>query len=152
MNLERTTVISASLERVWDFFSDPRNLARLTPHDLGFEIVDAPDRPLRRGDRIEYRIRVAAIPVRWITRITEWSPMNAFADVQERGPYRLWIHRHVFESTEDGNVRMTDRVEYELPLGRLGAAIGGWWVRRRLTKIFDYRAAIVETLFRRGSS
>ena len=57
MLLERTTFVPAPIERVFDFFSDPRNLARLTPSSLGFTILSAPGRALQQGDEIEYRIR-----------------------------------------------------------------------------------------------
>ena len=67
-------------------------------------------------------------------------------DLQEKGPYAYWLHRHSFESVE-GGVRMTDRVEYRLPFGAPGWWIAGWWVRRRLDEIFDYRERIIHEVF-----
>lgn len=147
MILERVTTIEAPLESVWEFFSNPENLARITPPSLGFQIVSSPRRPIRAGDRIDYRIRVAGIPLAWRTLITECDPPRAFTDVQEKGPYRRWEHRHTFEPLDGGLVRMTDRVDYELPLGALGRIAGGFWVRRQLRQIFDHRARVVVGTF-----
>lgn len=131
---------------VFRFFSDPDNLARITPRSLGFEIVTAPDRSLRKGDRIRYRIRLFGIPLPWTSHITEWQQGRRFVDEQERGPYRRWRHEHILSDAEHGTL-MIDRVDYELPLGRLGSLFGGWWVRRNLRQIFDYRTRAIAEVF-----
>ncbi len=144
--LERETVIAAPRRTVFEFFSDPHNLARITPRSLGFEIVDAPDRRLRAGDRIRYRIRILGIPLPWVSRISEWREGTSFVDEQERGPYRRWRHEHTLAAHGEGVV-MRDRVEYELPFGALGRWVAGWWVQRNLAQIFDYRARVIAEIF-----
>jgi ligand-binding SRPBCC domain-containing protein len=145
--LERTTQIHASLPEVFQFFSAPANLGTITPPKLRFRIVAAPSRRLREDDRIEYRIRIfGVLPAGWTTRICMWRENEAFADVQERGPYRFWLHTHTFRDTPDG-VEMHDRVEYELPFGWLGRLFGGWLVSHELRAIFDYREAVIRRVF-----
>jgi ligand-binding SRPBCC domain-containing protein len=145
--LERTTILRAPLADVFRFFSDARNLARITPASMRFRVLSAPDRPLSEGDRTRYRLRVAGIPVSWTTLITEWRENEAFTDEQQRGPYRLWRHTHSFRELESGVVEMHDRVEYELPLGVVGRLAAGWFVRRQLQTVFDYRAAAIREIF-----
>jgi ligand-binding SRPBCC domain-containing protein len=145
--LERTTTLRAPLADVFRFFSDTRNLLRITPSSMRFRVLSAPDRPLREGDRTRYQLRVAGFPVSWTTLVTEWRENEAFTDVQERGPYRLWRHTHTFRETQPGLVEMHDRVDYELPLGILGRFAAGWFVRRKLQAIFDYRAAAIRDIF-----
>ncbi len=151
--LEQSQEIPASAESVFAFFSDPANLARITPPGLNFRIHGAPPRPLAEGSRIEYRIRWSVATLRWVTRITRWSPPDGFVDVQERGPYAVWIHTHTF--TPSGRhagtvgVRMDDRVEYALPFGPLGRAVHRLVVRRQLGEIFAYRRRAIEAVFGR---
>ncbi len=144
--LERETFIPAPRDEVFAFFGDPANLARITPAALGFTIVEAPARTLRAGDRIRYRIRLFGFPVTWVTHIAAWDPGTRFVDEQQQGPYRRWVHEHLLEDAP-GGTRMRDRVEYALPLGRVGSVAGGWWVRRALRKIFDFRADAIRRLF-----
>ncbi len=150
MRFDRNTFVAGTIDEVFAFFSDPKNLAVITPPSMGFQILDAPDRTLRRDDRIRYRIRVLGVPLQWITHITEWSEGRFFTDVQEKGPYRQWIHRHEF-SPEGSGVMMTDRVDYELPLGIVGRIFGGWLVRRQLDAIFDYRQRMIQQRFAQRS-
>ena len=144
--LHRETFVPAPRPEVFAFFGDPRNLARITPPSLGFAIVSAPARPLRAGDRIDYTIRLLGLRVTWRTHITVWEPDSRFIDEQERGPYALWRHEHLLSDSGRGTL-MVDRVEYRLPLGWIGRAAAGWWVRRNLRTIFDYRGAAIAELF-----
>jgi len=139
---ERTTILPAPLPRVFEFFSEPENLARITPPATRFRIVAGPQRRLREGDRIDYALRVFGLPFRWRSRIDAWRENELFADVQERGPYKSWRHTHTFREVA-GGVEMHDVVEYELPFGWLGRAVAGRLVRRELEKIFEYRGRAV---------
>ena len=121
--VEHTTRVPAPLPQVFEFFSDPNNLGRITPDAMGFRILQAPQRKLRAGDRIEYLVRVFRIPLRWTTRIESWNDNESFSDLQERGPYRYWLHTHSFRAVGD-ETEMRDRVEYELPFGFLGRIFG----------------------------
>ena len=84
----------------------------------------------------------------WVSRISRWAPPVEFEDVQERGPYRRWIHRHRFEQNGKETV-IRDRVEYELPFGPIGRLVHALFVRRQLQAIFDFRREAIEKIFRR---
>jgi ligand-binding SRPBCC domain-containing protein len=136
---DRTTIIHASLERVFDFFAQPENLLRITPPSMHMRIVRGPQRRLREGDVITYSLRVAGlIPIRWTARLTHWRENESFADLQERGPFRHWLHTHTFRAAGPAT-EMHDHVEYETWLG-------DWFVRRQLRVAFDYRERVVGEL------
>ncbi|MCA1580298.1 MAG: SRPBCC family protein [Acidobacteria bacterium] len=144
--LEATTRVPAPLNDVFGFFSDPGNLARITPPWLRFRIQPPAPERLEEGARIEYRIRWLVFTLRWVTVISGWVAGVEFQDRQERGPYRTWIHTHRFEPDGAG-VLMGDRVEYELPFGVLGRLAHTLLVRRQLHGIFDYRRQAIEKIF-----
>ncbi len=144
--LERTTRIPAPLEDVFAFFSDAGNLARITPPWLRFRLHGAAPERMEAGVRLEYRIRWLVFRLRWVTRITQWTPLSGFQDLQERGPYQTWIHTHSF-SADGAGVLMTDRVDYALPLGFLGRIAHALVVRRQLEGIFEFRRRATERIF-----
>ena len=143
--LEREQLVAAPLPDVFEFFAQARNLERITPPWLSFEVVTPEPIAMGAGTRIEYRLRLHAIPLRWVSRIEEWERDRAFVDRQLRGPYRLWHHRHEFEA-RDGATLVRDRVRYALPLGPLGRIAHAALVRRDLDRIFDHRHAAVARL------
>ena len=84
--LNATQHIARPIDEVFDFFSRPRNLHRLTPSAMGFEYL-TDDGEMRAGLEIAYRIRpLFGVPVRWLTRITEFYPPHGFRDIQVREP------------------------------------------------------------------
>jgi ligand-binding SRPBCC domain-containing protein len=93
---------------------------------------------MREGARIEYRLSLWGLPLRWTTRISAWQPGSHFVDEQESGPYAAWRHLHEFEALGDAT-RMRDTVDYRLPFGPLGKLVHAVWVERQLRVIFDYR-------------
>jgi ligand-binding SRPBCC domain-containing protein len=101
---------------------------------------------MHRNARIEYRLRLAGVPVRWRTRILAWDPGSHFIDAQEEGPFALWEHEHQFE-TLTGGVHMLDRVRYRLPLGSVGRFVAGLPVRSALNAIFDHRYRVIADTF-----
>jgi NADH dehydrogenase len=145
-HLSATQLIPRPLDEVVGFFEDPRNLGRLTPASMGFEFL-TDDFAMREGLDIRYRIRpLLGIPATWGTRITDADPPRGFVDVQSKGPYRHWQHRHRFEPVEGGTL-VRDDIEYRLPLGPLGEVAHSLVVRRELEWIFRYRAAAVRSIF-----
>jgi len=132
--------IPASIEDTWAFFSDPHNLAAITPASLGFKVT----RPLfgketYAGQVMTYTVRpLLGIPLSWMTEITHVRKPEFFTDEQRKGPYRLWHHQHHFKAI-DGGVEMTDLVHYRLPFGWLGELAHGPIVRGKLEDIFRYR-------------
>ena len=127
------------IEHVFGFFADARNLERITPPWLGFQILP-PMPAIEAGTKIDYRIRLHGLPLRWQSEITVWDPPHRFVDEQRRGPYRSWIHEHRFIA-RDGGTEVRDSVRYSVPGGRL---VDRLFVRRDVRRIFEYRATTLQ--------
>lgn len=149
--LKTTQIIEASIPQAWSFFSDPRNLARITPPGLGFEIL-TPDLPgkIHPGMMITYRVRpVLGVPLTWLTEITHVEEGRRFVDEQRVGPYAVWHHEHLFHDLGGGRLELSDHVTYVLPMGPLGNMFHGWLVRPQLERIFAHRDRVVRDIFGR---
>jgi ligand-binding SRPBCC domain-containing protein len=138
--------LPAEREQVFRFFCDPENLERITPPWLHFRVLRQSTPRIEQGTEFEYRLRIHAIPVRWVSRIESWLPGREFTDVQISGPYALWHHTHRFED-RDGGTLMTDRVRFRLPGGSVGNALAGAVVHRDVRKIFQHRKEAISALF-----
>ena len=141
--------VAADIDRTWAFFSSAQNLPLITPPWLRFTIaMPAPLPAIEQDSVLDYTIRWLGVPVRWRTKIIDFSPPRQFIDLQVRGPYALWHHQHRFEPLDGvnggGGVRCFDRVIYRLPAPLIGRAVHAAVVRRQLLEIFRYRRKIID--------
>jgi len=148
--------IPCPLPRVFAFFSDPRNLPRLLPPGLQarVEAVDGapPGAASGAGTEVILSLRLLPpLPVRaaWVARIVEFEPGRHFVDVQVRGPFRRFRHRHAFDEERRAGREGTwvrDELEYEVGLGALGGAAARWFVTPRIESAFAERQRRLEAI------
>ena len=136
-------VLPVPIDEVFGFFAEARNLEKLTPPWLRFEVLTEGPITMAPGILIDYRIHWRGIPLRWRTEIEVWEPPHRFVDRQIRGPYRLWRHEHLFIDRGNGT-SIIDRVEYA-PFG--GALAQRLVVARDVKRIFAYRHEVLHRAF-----
>ena len=119
---------------------------RLTPGGRAPQLLTPSPIRMRAGTVLDYRIRWLGLPLGLRMFVREWDPPFRFLDVQLRGPYARWEHRHLFLE-EGGGTRVEDRLVYRLPLGPLGRlahlVLVGW----QLERTWRERAAILTARF-----
>ncbi len=147
-HLYREQQLNCNIEEVWDFFSSPLNLSKITPKDMKFTVLsDLKNTLIYEGMEIDYLVSpVLEIPLKWKTRITQVNYKKSFTDLQAKGPYRYWNHYHEFIKNDKG-VLMKDSVDYELPFGLLGKLAHSLFVHKRLKSIFEFRYNFLEGYF-----
>lgn len=139
--------IHASIDECWTFFSNPDNLAKITPKSMAFLVTDFDNKNMYEGQIIQYKIKpLLGIKLSWLTEITKVKEGSYFIDEQRFGPYAFWHHKHFFEPTENG-VKMTDVVHYAIPFGFIGRIANALIVKNKLNEIFDYREKKVNEIF-----
>jgi ligand-binding SRPBCC domain-containing protein len=149
--LERTQIVRRPVAETFKFFCEPRNLQRLTPAFLNFRFLEPPPEVMHPGTAIDYQIRLYGVPIHWRTRIEIVDAPKKFVDVQEKGPYALWRHSHIFKDIGGGATEMKDRVEYALPLGPLGEIAYHLFVARSLAQIFEFRERKLDEIMGSGT-
>ena len=115
-----------TIDEVFQFFADARNLERITPPFLRFEVMTPAPIEMKVGALIE--------------------PGVAFVDEQLKGPYRKWRHTHTFAKA-DGGVIAGDIVDYNVPGGPLSPIVHALAVKRDVRSIFHYRQCKLQEIF-----
>ena len=133
----RTLDLPVPVEILWAFHARPDAFALLQPPWEASEVIELP-RSLEVGARAVLRARVGPLSTRIEAEHIAYEAGRSFTDTMRKGPFRAWVHEHLCEPTAEGS-RLTDTIDYALPLGALGSLFGGWAVRRRLDRMFAYR-------------
>lgn len=140
-------IINMPIEKVWSFISDPRNLKKITPEHLGFDITteNLPEK-IYAGMIISYSLTpLWGIKTTWVTEITHLKEGEYFVDEQRVGPYKIWHHQHILEASSKGTI-MTDIVSYSPPFGLLGDIANQMIIKSKLKEIFEYRTKVLSLL------
>jgi ligand-binding SRPBCC domain-containing protein len=151
--------------RVFTLFSNPQNLPRIMPTASDTRIdhlhliapppsSDSAAAPHAAGvgTVIETSFRAFSfLPfrARWIARITEFEWNHYFADVQEKGPFKRWNHRHEFLEEQRHGIQGTvvrDVIEYEVGFGPLGSIANSLFVEMQMRRTFEQRQKILPQL------
>lgn len=136
------------MDEVWQFISSPKNLARITPPKMGFQISTPHlSDDMYPGMIITYKVKpLLGIKTTWVTEITQVSELNYFVDEQRQGPYKMWHHEHWIVPIE-GGVLMKDLITYQPPMGFLGTIANSLIIRKKLAEIFEFRRTALIEIF-----
>jgi ligand-binding SRPBCC domain-containing protein len=138
MRFEKQSFIRASTQRVFEFHEQPNVLTLLTPpSEKACVIQSAKISEVGSQAMVETRI-LGPIKATWVAEHTLYDPPYMFEDIQIKGPFRSWRHRHMVEAHSDGAI-LRDEIDYEPPLGFLGRLLAPILIQKRLQKLFDYR-------------
>ena len=130
--------IRASPERVFAFHEQQNALELLLPPWESARVIRSA-KIYEVGSRAIVETRIfGPITMRWIAEHTIYDPPRVFEDIQIKGPFRSWRHRHVILPHAEGAI-LKDEIEYEPPLGFLGRALAPLLIENRLSKLFEYR-------------
>jgi ligand-binding SRPBCC domain-containing protein len=137
---EQSCVVRAPIAEVFAFHLDTRNAGRISPRSMPVVAVRG-SFPLAEGDVVEIVVRLWPSPLRqtWRVEAERIVEPTLVVDRMLQGPFPSWVHQHRFEDLGDGSTRLTDHVDYRLPLGLLGSAADALLVRRMLARTFRDR-------------
>ena len=142
----RRSRIDAPAEKVFAWHAQPGALERLTPPWDPIEILERVA-GIHNGARGAFRVRMGPFRVRWEFEHRGYLEGREFRDFQRSGPFRRWEHTHRFIPDGAAACWLEDRIEYELPMGAVADFFSGWFVKRKLEKLFAYRHRVTSEAF-----
>lgn len=134
------------LETIFAFFSDAKNLEKVSPPFLNFRVTQMSTAEIQKGTVIDYKLNLKGlVPLKWRSLISDWNPPYHFVDDQVSGPFTTWHHTHSFEKLGSGTL-ISDQVRYKLPLGFLGHLVASSFVQSDVDEIFKFRREVIQNL------
>lgn len=139
MRFTKETLLNVPASFAFDWHAQPDALRRLLPPWEKIT-VESQTGGINNGDRIELKIPLfSGLHMRWIAEHCGYDSGHQFEDVQLKGPFQSWHHKHIFEEVSETSCRLIDDIEYTLPLGKVGALLSQRFVQQKLEAQFAYR-------------
>ena len=155
--------VPIEISRVFLFFANPQNLPRIMPPTtetklIEMKLVSPPDVAWKNGAGLagvgseiitSFRLfKFPPIRSKWTARITEFEWDHHFADLQVRGPFKRFLHRHELRTEIRNGVEGTvvrDAVEFDAGYGFLGRLMEKF-IAQQMRQTFKYRQLKLEEL------
>jgi len=134
----------ASIDKVWNFYTDLQHLQVITPKRLDFKIIESSSNKITLGQTAYFSSKILT-RITWKTKITDCKPYT-YVDEMNNALFKSWRHTHVFHKIDENQTRVTDEIKFELRYGFIGKMFE-WYALDKLEKIFAHRQqATVEYL------
>jgi ligand-binding SRPBCC domain-containing protein len=140
---EKRTRIHAPAEVVFAFHDRPEALTLLIPPWEPARVVEKTP-GLGVGVRAVIEVRVGPTVHRMVAEHTACEEGRMFQDTMRDGPFKKWVHTHTMVPDTAGGSWLVDHIEYELPGGLLGDLGAGWFVKKKIARMFDYRHQVTK--------
>lgn len=138
MEFEKSTFLPVTADELYRWHMRPGAFHRLVPPFQRVRVVEEPD-GIAEGETLTMKVYQGPVGLRWVANHRDFIEGRQFVDEQIRGPFAAWTHTHTFEHEGPDQCRLTDHIDYELPMGPLGRLVGGGMTRRMLQRMFDFR-------------
>ncbi|HEX8701509.1 MAG TPA: TIGR01777 family oxidoreductase [Myxococcaceae bacterium] len=125
---------------------------RLSPPWEPAEVVERSGEGIHEGTRVVVKMKIGPVPQTFVAKHTKYVEGSLFQDTMESGPFSHWVHNHRMWPEPPSSSILEDEVEYVLPLGALGAGVGGGIARGRLEQVFAYRHTVTREDLRRHAA
>ena len=141
-NFEFESPFAVPPEQLYEWHARPGAFGRLLPPWQSAGSVK-PASKIANGTRTSFALAKGPFRFRWVAEHRNVEVGRRFTDVQVEGPFRSWEHVHDFQPRNGAASTLSDRIEYQLPMGSLGRAVAGSSLRADLERTFRYRHEVI---------
>jgi len=147
--IEKSIVIEAPVEKVFDFVADFDNFVKTQPPEMEMTVLSRDKGPYRVGFKVKVRAKLGGQVWEVEAETTELVKNKRHVVRQKGGALKKFEGTDLFEPTEKGT-KYTLVLEYELPYSLLGKVIDKLKVRKDIEKGIDYTMKKTKELIEKG--
>ena len=145
-SFEARVELPCSVEKVFDLVARPEGIKKISPPEMGLYFTNAPERYML-ATKVEFKVQAMGL-VREITHeVTAFDEPSSFIEEQIAGPFRHWVHEHIFETRDGGGCVVIDRIQFLPPGGVAGMIMTASRILDTLEEGFDFRHEQLERHF-----
>ncbi|HJT25346.1 MAG TPA: TIGR01777 family oxidoreductase [bacterium] len=135
---EKQSQIEVPVKELFNWHNRPQAFERLNPPWEKVKVVEKKG-GIQQGGRMVLEVKQGPFRRRWVAVHGDYIEGTQFVDEQVQGPFAKWVHTHQMLPETATASLLKDHIEYRAPLGFLGQALAGGYIRKRLEKVFAFR-------------
>jgi len=132
--------INAEISEVWSFFTNVKNIEKIMPTELNFNVNSRNPTNIYEGKIITFNTKILPFYcANIVSEIKSISHEKYFIDQQISGPYKIWHHEHHFQKTQNNTTIIIEKIKYKLYLHPFSRILHKIFIRKKLAYIFRHR-------------
>jgi uncharacterized protein len=137
---EKQSRIEVPVKELFNWHNRPQTFERLTPSWEKVKVIERQG-GIQDGGRAVLEVKQGPFRRRWVAVHGDYIEGTQFVDEQVQGPFAKWVHTHQMLPETETTSLLKDHIEYRPPLGFLGQAVAGSYLRKKLEWVFSFRHA-----------
>ena len=109
LSFKYKTIINQPLNKIFDFYSNPKNINLLTPWFV--KVSCTPEKKISKNEVFNIETNIFGIKNTVEILIKNYEENELFTDLQIKGPFNYWEHNHIFKY-ENNKTIMYDVINY----------------------------------------
>lgn len=142
--IELHTLIAAKPPLVFDLSRSIELHKESTRHTNEEAIAGKMEGLLNLNDIVTWRARHFGIYLSLTSKITEFYPCQFFTDEMVKGPFKSFVHQHIFKKV-GSSTEMIDVFKYKSPLGLFGTTADILFLKYYMKKLLLLRNQTIKT-------
>lgn len=138
--------LNCSQQDLFNFILVPANLQAISPPELDFYFVSAPD-VISLGSHLTCRVQSFGGVKELEYVIAEFEAGKRYREEMIRGPFSRWIHDYIVEALDGNRSRLVNRIEFDTPGGIMGLLMTPAKVLESLDDGFTHRQKVLKKQF-----
>lgn len=134
----RSSTLPVSCEEAFQWHEREGAFLRMLPPWMPTEVL-AKVGTIKNGDSITVKTKIGLLPITFKALHQNYQHNQQFEDIQEKGPFSFYKHLHKFDKIDEKKCKLTDQIQYSLPMGFVANFLGQGFTEDKLNKLFSYR-------------
>jgi uncharacterized protein (TIGR01777 family) len=139
---EKNSLVDVPVMELFNWHRNPGALERYCPPWDPIKVLESGG-SMDPGSRVLLKMKAGPFSYRWLAEHKELAEGESFMDEQIKGPFQEWRHTHLFKAIDKKSSRLTDKIEYRLPLHGLLSRLPFLNIDKKLERIFNYRHRLI---------
>ena len=134
----RESTFNVDVKELFFWHEQDGVLERLTPCFEKVVLIKQTGK-ISTNPKVYLKVKAGPIFINYVAKHILYEKNKLFVDIQEKGPFKMYKHYHIFTSLGNGS-KLTDKIEYKMPLH----IFTKHFVHNKFTRMFQYRHTVTK--------
>ncbi|HEY7572249.1 MAG TPA: SRPBCC family protein [Nitrososphaeraceae archaeon] len=150
--VEYQTQINASVQRVYEYYTNPNNIQEAWPHDIVKESEDVSNSKNEEGSEMRVKGQYMGKEEEMRLQVVDKEQNKRLVTKQTQGPFKSWESIQEFQGNGTNTTHIKHTIDFELPTtGKIANLLSGSQADNKIKEALEQAAQTVKQKLESGA-